>query len=83
MINQLDPQFVPTLRFVRDRIRMSPVAMGIVAGLGAYWIRRSLLGDSRLHALITSATLGASVASGLSASNLARVESAEPASLSG
>lgn len=81
MINQLDPQFVPTLRYVRDRVRMSPVAMGIVAGALSYWVRRSLLGDSRLHALVTSATLGATVASGLSASTAAHLDPNESTSL--
>lgn len=74
MISDLDPEFVPTLVSIRDRIRTSPAAMGLVVGIGVFAVRRTLFGDSRLHALFSSAMMGIAVTTGMTATSRARLE---------
>lgn len=78
-----DPEFAPALVNIRNSISRSPAATALVFGLGSYWIRRHLLGQTRLNALMGSAVMGISAAGALvAASANGEIRPAKPSSKS-
>lgn len=70
-----DPEFAPALVNIRNSISRSPTVTALLIGLGSYWFKRKLLGQSPLKAFASSAVMGVSAAGAMVAAKSEMVHS--------